>query len=126
MHGGAERERHSGAPPPSRSRIILDPSQSRTALLAQSLAHPLDRAHRAQEIARGDFGEGAFRKATADEFGEKVREAADMFEAERLGAAEEIRADADMIDSCRSDEEDGLAGGLSERPARRVRALGLT
>src|ERR1700722_541262 len=126
MHGGAERERHSGAPPPSRSRIILDPSQSRTALLAQSLAHPLDRAHRAQEIARGDFGEGAFRKATAEGLGERGREGADMLEAERLGAAEEIRADADMIDSCRSDEVDDMVGELIERRARRVRALGLT
>jgi hypothetical protein len=67
-------------------RIILQPSERRPALPAQAFADALDFAHRAQEIARGDFGERGFGEAAADQFGEEVREAADMFEAERLRA----------------------------------------
>ena len=114
---------HTSAHPPSRPRIILDPPQCRTALLAQSFARPLDRAHRAQEIARGDFRQYAFGKAAPDQFGEEIGKASDMFEPERLRAAEEIRADADMVDSSGGDEIDDVVGELLERRARRRAAL---
>src|ERR1700683_4095796 len=106
-------------PPPSRPLIVLEPSQSRLARLAQPLGCEFDPAHRAQSIARGDLGQIALGEAAFQQFGEEMRKAADVFEADRLRAAEKIRADADVIDSGGFHEIDDMVGYVGERRARR-------
>jgi len=82
---------------PSRPRIILDPSNRRLAQFAQHFAHPLDFAHDPEHVARGDLGQVAFGEAAADQFGEEVGEAADVFEA--------VEVLADVVSSrCYEDE----------------------
>ena len=81
-------------------------------------------------IARSAFSQAilamsALGEAALQQFRDQMREAADVLQAQRLRAAEEVGADADVVDPGGLDEIDDMVGDLRKRRLRRGAVAGL-